>query len=157
MSDSYICIDTGNSGTKSVYSFAETDKIHSLFTSRALMTQHNEEINLSLAQRVGINLEDFQNTWSTIIDLLEVEPDLLELVKVWKLKQLSPTLFDWWEILVFNPIEDDNGEHYFLYEVFEWGSEHETVDLVEGDERPINSTSGNNCTVELLFENDAHD
>ncbi len=36
------------------------------------------------------------------------------------------------------------------------GSEHETVDLVEGDERPINSTS-NNCTVELLFENDTHD
>ena len=113
------------------------------------MTQHNEEINHSLAQRVGINLEDNKNTWSTIIDLQEVEPDLLELVKVWKLKQLSPTLFDWWEILVFNPLENDNGEHYFLYEVFEWGSEHETVDLVEGDERPINSTS-NNCTVELL-------
>ncbi|MDY6899004.1 MAG: hypothetical protein SWZ49_13135 [Cyanobacteriota bacterium] len=121
------------------------------------MTQHNEDINHLIAQKIGITIEDLKNTWSTIIDLKEAEPDLLEVVKVWKLKQLSPTLFDWWEILVFNPIEDDNGEHYFLYEVFEWGSEHETVDLVEGNERPINSTEGNNCIVELLFENDAHD
>ena len=36
MIDSYICIDTGNSGTKIVYSFPETNKIHSLFMSSAL-------------------------------------------------------------------------------------------------------------------------
>ena len=36
MIDSHICIDTGNSGTKIVYSFPETEKIHSLFMSSAL-------------------------------------------------------------------------------------------------------------------------
>ena len=36
MIDSYVCIDTGNSGTKIVYSFPETTKIHSLFMSSAL-------------------------------------------------------------------------------------------------------------------------
>ena len=48
MLDSYICIDTGNSGTKIVYSFPETNKIHSLFMSSALAEVAAERIENQL-------------------------------------------------------------------------------------------------------------
>ena len=50
MFDSYICIDTGNSGTKIVYSFPETDKIHSLFMSSALDEVSRERMENKLNQ-----------------------------------------------------------------------------------------------------------
>ena len=48
MIDSYICIDTGNSGTKIVYSFPETNKIHSLFMSSALAFVSSERMENQL-------------------------------------------------------------------------------------------------------------
>lgn len=48
MIDSYMCIDTGNSGTKIVYSFPETGKINSILMSSALTEVSLERIENKL-------------------------------------------------------------------------------------------------------------
>ena len=123
------------------------------------MTQHNEDINHLIAQKIGITIEDLQTTLSTIIRILEIEPDLLEVVKVWRMQQFTPIVHDWWEILVFTPIVDENNEYYLLYEVSDWGEDNpDSVYILEGDSRPTQTVFAlDNCTVELLFENDTHD
>ena len=48
MLDCYICIETGNSGTKIVDSNPGTGQIHSLFMSRALATVSSERMENQL-------------------------------------------------------------------------------------------------------------
>ena len=50
MIDSYMCVDTGNSGTKIVYSFPETGKIHSLLMSSALAEVSLERMQNKLSR-----------------------------------------------------------------------------------------------------------
>ena len=123
------------------------------------MSQSPEDINHLIAQKIGITIEDLQTTLSIIIRICEIEPDLLEVVKVWRIQQISPLLCDWWEILVFNPIVDENNECYLLYEISDWGEDSpDSVYFLEGDSRPTQTVFQlDNCTVELLFENDTHD
>ena len=62
------------------------------------MTQQNEDINHLIAQKIGITIEDHKTTLSTIIRILEIEPDRIEVVKVWRMQQFTPIVHDWWEI-----------------------------------------------------------
>ncbi len=64
MIDSYICIDTGNSGTKIVYSFPETNKIHSLFMSSALALVSSERMENQLKRSNWIGSSQLeQQAW----------------------------------------------------------------------------------------------
>ena len=64
MIDSYICIDTGNSGTKIVYSFPETNKIHSLFMSSALAFVSSERMENQLKRSNWIGSSQLeQQAW----------------------------------------------------------------------------------------------
>ena len=60
MIDSYICIDTGNSGTKIVYSFPETNKIHSLFMSSALAEVSSERMENQLKRSNWIGFSQLE-------------------------------------------------------------------------------------------------
>ena len=64
MIDSYICIDTGNSGTKIVYSFPETNKVHSLFMSSALAEVSSERMENQLKRSNWIGFSQLeQQAW----------------------------------------------------------------------------------------------
>ncbi len=49
--------------------------------------------------------------------------------------------------------------HYLLYEISDWGeNSQDSVDILECYSSPIETIFAyNDCTVELLFENDTHD
>ncbi len=120
-----------------------------------------------IAFQIGVPLEDFQLTIDRIIKITAADLNRLEIVKVWKIQQIKPDLFDWWEILVFNPISDENEEYYFLLDVLKWDKdrhpevapEYENVNWLEGSDEPINISCGyeDNCIIELIFESDTHE
>ncbi|MGK7892125.1 MAG: hypothetical protein AB4372_00325 [Xenococcus sp. (in: cyanobacteria)] len=123
------------------------------------MVKPTQDINHLIAQKIGITVEDLKTTLSVITRTWEIAPDLLEVVKVWRFEQTVPIVCDWWEILVYKPIVDINNEYYLLYEISDWGEDsRDSVQCVEGDSSPIETlVSSNNCTVELLFENNHHE
>ena len=74
MIDSYICIDTGNSGTKIVYCFPKTTKIHSLFMASALAEVSRERMENQLKRSNWIGLPRLeQQAWiSNGVELVAV-------------------------------------------------------------------------------------
>ena len=126
------------------------------------MVKPTQDINHLIAQKIGITVEDLKTTLSVITrtwDHIWSEPNLLEVVKVWRMEQTVPIVCDWWEILVYNPIVDSNNEYYLLYEISDWGEDsRDSVEALQGDSSPTETLfASNNCTVELLFENNDHD
>lgn len=122
------------------------------------MVKPTQDINHQIAQKIGITVEEVITTLEVIARIWEIELDLLEVVKVWRMEQTVPIVCDWWEILVYKPIVDINNEYYLLYEISDWGEDsRDSVYFLEGNSSPTETVFQlNNCTISLLFQNDAH-
>ena len=123
------------------------------------MVKPTQDINHLIAKKIGITVEDLKTTLSIISCVIDTEPDLLEVIKVWRMEQTIPVVCDWWGILVYTPmiLYVDN-THYFLYEISDWGEDNQdSVDCLECYSSPIETIYPyNGCIVELLFENYYH-
>ena len=122
------------------------------------MNQSSKDLYELIAEKIGITKEDFEKSLSTIIRIDQIDPDVLEVVKVWKMQQFFPNSSYWWEILIFSSIEDDSGNCYHLYNVDEWGKDNSDIVYgLDSDNIPVKTIFAlNNCIVEVLYEDDSH-
>ncbi len=122
------------------------------------MNQSSKDLYELIAEKIGITKEDFEKSLSTIIRIDQIDPDVLEVVKVWKMQQFFPDSCYWWEILIFSSIEDDSGNCYHLYNVDEWGKDNSDIVYgLDSDNIPVKTIFAlNNCIVEVLYEDDSH-
>lgn len=127
--------------------------------------EFNKQTTQVIAKQIGVKPQEFQYSIEKILEIIRADPDLLEIVKIWKVKQTSPDPFDWWEILVFNPTGGEDGdEYYVLLDVVKWGEgrnpemapNEENITWLNGDTKPIDRSSRDDHIVELIFESDTH-
>ncbi len=120
-----------------------------------------------ISERIGVKPQDFEYSIKKIIEITctRVNPNLLEIVKIWKVYQTSPQQLDWWEILIFAPIGGENGdEYYVLFDVDKWGesrhpevpTDEDNITWLDGDTKPIDLSNTDARIVELIFESDIH-
>lgn len=118
-----------------------------------------------ISERIGVKPEDFEYSIEQIIEITRVNPNNLEIVKIWKVEQTSPFPFEWWEILIFDSIGGDDGdEYYVLLDLVKWGEGHhpevapseDNITKLNGDTKPIDLTNIEDQIVELIFESDTH-
>ncbi len=128
--------------------------------------EFNQQTTEIIAKQIGVKPQEFQYCVEKIIEMIGADPHQLEIVKLWKVKQIWPEVFYWWEILVFNPNGGDYGDEYYtVLDVVKWGEGRapdwaptaENLAGLNGDSKPIDRRSGDDRIVELIFESQTHE
>jgi len=125
----------------------------------------NKQTAQIVGEQIGVKPQDVKYSVEKIIEILKIDPELLEIVKVWKLSQISPFPFEWWQILVFDCTGGEDGdEYYFLFDVAKLGGRHpdiapdvDNIVCLQIDNKPLDANASKELTVKLFFESKDHD
>ena len=128
--------------------------------------RQTKETNQVIAKQIGVNPVEFQETIEIIVQITQVDPESLEIVKIWQLRETELAEdFEFWQILVFNSIGDENHQCYLLFDVIKWGKERhpqfvadeENVNWLEGSDEILDVNCGDNLISELIFASETHE
>jgi len=124
--------------------------------------EFNKKTIQVISEKIGVKPQDFEYWIGKLIDITNTRanPKDIEIVKIWKVYQLSPQKLDWWEILIFDPIGGENGnEYYELLDINKWNEvaeDEDNIAWIDGNTKPIDLSNTDDRIVELIFESDIH-